>query len=218
MNLNENFRITDLSLGIYHGAPTFAYDPKCAVIIHNTIPAIGYNITQLSLSSHQGTHLDAPYHFFDDGVTVDQLAPEQFAGPCIKVDLSSRQSKQPLVVEDFLPYAARIRKSRVIVQTGWDKVFPEPRYFTDFPYVSIDLAEWFAERQIILLGLDIPTPNPVDWMKVHHILLGHNVIIVEGLANLDQVASQEFYFIAAPLKILGRDGSPVRALALEGRN
>jgi arylformamidase len=212
-------KLIDLSLGIYHGAPTFTYDPKCAVIVHNTIDAIGYNITQISMSTHQGTHLDAPYHFFDTGITVDELSLESFAGKALKIDMRHKNPKEPLAVEDFLPYEKKIAKgSRIIFQTGWDRIFPEKSYFTDFPYLSVELAKWFVKKEIIMLGMDIPTPNPADWMEVHKLLLGNGIVIVEGLAGLDKLSQDEFFFIAAPLKLLHRDGSPVRAIAVEGDN
>jgi len=61
-------RFVDLSLPIYDKAPTFSSDPKCAIVVHHTIESFGYNITQLIMSSNQGTHLDAPLHFLRNGL------------------------------------------------------------------------------------------------------------------------------------------------------
>lgn len=209
-------KIIDLSMEIYHGAPTFTFDPKCAVIVHNTVESIGYNITQISMSTHQGTHLDAPYHFLNDGITVDKLPLENCIGKASKVDLTHKKPKEPISVEDFLPFEEKIVKgSKVVYQTGWDKIFPDKSYFSDFPYLSKELADWFASKEIALLGMDTPTPNPIDWMYVHHSLFGKGIIIVEGLANLEKISKEEFFLFAAPLAIKGRDGSPVRAVAIE---
>jgi arylformamidase len=207
--------IVDLSMDIYHGAPTFSFDPKCGVIVHNTVESIGYNITQLSISTHQGTHLDAPFHFFNDGITVDKLPLEACMGEAVKIDLSNKKKKEPILIEDILPYERQIVKgARIIYQTNWDKVYPDKSYFSEFPYLSKELARWFADKKIGLLGMDTPTPNPIDWLEVHHILLGSNIVIVEGLANLIKIKSDSFYFVALPLKIAGRDGSPVRAVGI----
>lgn len=211
-----NGRIIDLSMDIYHGAPTFASDPKCGVIVYNTVDSIGYNITQITMSTHQGTHMDAPFHFFDDGVTIDKLPLESCIGDAFKIDMTHKNPKEPLTVEDFLPYESRIVKgSRIVYQTGWDKKFPDKSYFSDFPYLTKELADWFADKEVALLGMDTPTPNPVDWLYIHHSLLGKGIIIVEGLANLEKLEKEEFILIAAPLRITGRDGSPIRALAIE---
>lgn len=209
-------KMIDLSMDIYDGAPTYAFDPACTVKAHNTVESIGYNITQLSISSHQGTHLDAPYHFFNDGMTVDKLPLDSFTGKAICIDVSYKRPKQPLTVEDFLPYEEKIVEgSRIIYRTGWDRMFPRTEYFSDFPYLSMELAEWFAGKRIKMLGMDTPSPSAADWMYVHHALLGKGIVIVEGLANLEAL-DEEFIFIAAPLKIKGRDGSPVRAIAICG--
>lgn len=210
-------RIVDLSLEIYHGMPTFAWDPKCAVIVHNTTDTIGYNMTQLSMSTHQGTHLDAPYHFLDDGKTVEQLNLDQCVGPAILVDLTYKQPKEPIEIKDFEPYADRITEgAKVIYRTDWFKELPRRHYFSDFPYMTIELATWLAERKIGLIGMDVPTPNPTDYDPVHKILLGAEIVVVEGLANLGDIGADEFFFSAAPLKIRGRDGAPIRAYAMLG--
>lgn len=210
-------QLIDLSLDIYHGAPTFAWDPKCSVVVHNTTDSIGYNITQLSMSTHQGTHLDAPFHFLDDGRTVDQLRLQECVGRAILVDLSHKQPKEPIGIEDFAPCADRIGKGcKVVYRTDWYKQFPQKHYFSDFPYMTIELAQWLAERQIGLIGMDVPTPNPTDYDPVHKILLGADMVIVEGLARLDDIPGDEFFFVGAPMKITGRDGSPIRAFAITG--
>ncbi|XID91928.1 cyclase family protein [Paenibacillaceae bacterium WGS1546] len=208
-------KIIDLSLDIYHSAPTFPLDPKCAVIVHHTVESMGYNISQLVMSTHQGTHLDAPFHFLDDGKTVDQLDLNKCIGDALLVDLSGKKAKEPITVADFAPYADRIVEgTRLIYRTDWYKEFPSKHYFTDFPYMTVELAEWLAERKIALIGMDVPTPNPTDFDPVHKILLGAEIVIVEGLARLGDIGTDEFFFMAAPLRIAGRDGSPVRALAM----
>lgn len=210
-------RFVDLSVDIYHGAPNFAWDPKCAVIVHNTTETIGYNMTQLSIATHQGTHLDAPFHFLDDGKTVDQLELSRCVGQAILVDLTHKKPKEAIGVSDFAPYGDKIGEgTKVIYRTDWFKQLPDRRYFTDFPYMTVELAQWLADCKIGLIGMDVPTPNPTDYDPVHKILLGAEIVIVEGLANLGEIGAGEFFFAAAPLRIRGRDGSPVRAYAMVG--
>ncbi|MBM7568865.1 cyclase family protein [Paenibacillus sacheonensis] len=208
-------RMIDLSLEIYHGAPTFAWDPKCAVIVHNTTESIGYNITQFSMSSHQGTHLDAPFHFLDNGRTVEQLTLAQCVGEALLIDLSHKKPREPITVDDFEAYASRITEgAKVIYRTDWCSQFPAKHYFSDFPYMTIELAEWLAARRIGMIGMDVPTPNPTDYDPVHKVLLGAEIVIVEGLQGLRQINAETFFFSAAPLKLVGRDGAPVRAYGM----
>jgi arylformamidase len=210
--------LIDLSHPLEHGQLNFPYDPKISIVVHNTIPAIGYNITQISMSTHQGTHLDVPYHFYDDGKTVDQVPLERFFGPAALVDLapgSCLSPKTPITIEMLQPHAAKFQPgARVVYRTGWDRMFGRPEIFTDFPTLTLDAARWIAGKKIGLLGMDTLTPS-VDWKEVHWTLLakGVEIIIVEGLANLDRLP-ERFTLAAFPLNIRGRDGSPVRAVGI----
>lgn len=210
--------LIDLSYPLEHGQLTFPFDPKISVVVHNTVDSIGYNITQLSLSTHQGTHLDAPFHFYDDGKTLDQMRLDQFYGPATLVDLAPGghlDAGTPLTVAMFEAHADAFQPgARVIYRTGWDRMFGTPEFFADFPTLTLDAARWIAEREIGLLGMDTPTPS-TDWKECHLILLaeGVEIVIVEGLTRLEQLP-EHFTFIGFPLNITGRDGSPIRAVAV----
>jgi len=104
--------------------------------------------------------------------------------------------------------------AKVIYRTGWDRTYNTPAYFADFPTLTLDAARWIARRRIGLLGMDTGTPS-TEWKECHLTLLGEGVemVIVEGLTNLDRLP-RHFTFIGFPLNIQGRDGSPIRAVAL----
>jgi arylformamidase len=211
-------RLIDLSCPLEHGQATFPFDPKLSIITHNTIASIGYNITQISMSTHQGTHLDAPRHFFDEGVPVDALPLDRFFGEATLVDLapgSAVGSKQLITVDMFAAHTDRFQPgAKILYRTGWDQAFGRPEYFTDFPSLTLDAAEWIASRRIGLLGMDTPTPS-TQWKEVHQVLLrpGTEIVVVEGLANLELLPAR-FTLAAFPLKIKDRDGSPIRAVAI----
>ena len=211
-------KLIDLSHPLEHGQLNFPFDPKIGVVVHNTVASIGYNITQISMSTHQGTHLDVPFHFYDDGKTVDQIPLDRFYGPAVLVDLapgSSLPVKTPITVEMLTPHEAKFQPAaKVIYRTGWDRTFGTPECFSDFPSLTLEAAHWIAARRIGLLGMDTLTPS-ADWKEVHWALLAKDVeiVIVEGLANLDQLP-ERFTLAAFPLNIKGRDGSPIRAVAI----
>jgi kynurenine formamidase len=210
-------RLVDLSLDIYDKAPTFWADPKTAVIEHLRIENLKYNITQLVMSTHLGTHLDAPFHFFDNGRTVDNLDLSRGFGPAWVLDFSSKKAKGEITREELMKYDRLITKgARLIVRTGWDRVFPEARYFTDFPGITREACSFLAERQIACLALDTPSVYGPDYVSVHHALLGAEVLIVEGLAHVERLMNQQVFLVALPLRIRGRDGSPCRAIAIDG--
>lgn len=209
-------RFVDLSLSIYHQAPTFTPDPKCGILVHHTIATMGYNITQLVMSTHQGTHLDAPFHFFDKGQTVDKIPLKKCVGKALVINLSHKKAKEEIRISDLRPYAKKITKgSKLLLRTDWDKNFPKPKFFSDQPAITKELAKWLAKKEIDLLGIETPGVHPVDYEIVHKTLLSKGVVIVEALSNLRKLKKKEVFFIALPLKIRGRDGSPVRAIAIE---
>ncbi len=213
--LQQSRRIIDLSLDIYPGAPTFPGDPACQFHVHETIASAGYNLTQVCFGTHQGTHLDASFHFADRGRTVDRIDLARCVGPATVIDLSWKQPRDAITVADFAPYESRVQPgARILCRLGWDRRLFQPGYFSDFPSMTVQLAEWLADRKIALIGLDTPSPSADQSTEVHQILLGAEVVIVEGLAHLDELPSDEVFFVAAPLRLRGLDGSPVRALAV----
>lgn len=209
-------KIIDLSLDIEHGSPTFPLDPKTGVLVHHTIKSMKYNISQLILSTHLGTHLDAPYHFFDEGRTVDKLDMGKCVGQARVVKLDGIGPGSRITIEHFKGRESVFAAdARVILNTGWYKRFPGDVYFAEMPGITVECAKWIADRGISMLGLDLPGVNPTEWEEVHKIFLSREIVIVEGLTNLDAIGNGEVFFIALPLKLKGRDGSPVRAVAVE---
>jgi kynurenine formamidase len=206
-------QLIDLSHPLEHGQQTFPNDPKLSIIPHGNTKTLRYNISQISIGSHQGTHLDAMYHFLDDGKTIDQMPLEWFYGPVHLLRIS-KEANEEITVEDFLPFENLIVPgARIIIETGWHQHFGKDYFFSDFPSLSQKAAKFLAERDIRMLGMDMPTPGK-DWFELHHdILLPKEIVIVESLANLDKVPDK-FIFIGFPLNLKGRDGSPIRAVAL----
>jgi kynurenine formamidase len=143
---------------------------------------------------------------------------ERFYGPASLVDLapgSYLAAKTPITLGMLLPHADKFQPgAKVIYRTGWDRAFGTPECFTDFPSLSLEAAQWIASRRISLLGMDTLTPS-TEWKEVHLALLHKDVeiVIVEGLTNLDRLP-ERFTFMGFPLNIQGRDGSPIRAVAL----
>jgi kynurenine formamidase len=210
-------RIVDLTLDIYDGAPVFDPDPKTSVTPALRVADLGYNMTRLEMATHVGTHLDAPYHFFDDGRTVENLDLARCIGPALVLDLRHKRPQEEIAVGDMEPWEAQIGPgSRLIFHTGWYRVFPERRYFSDQPYLGAELCRWLVERGVRTIALDMPTTYPKDYMTTHHILLGAEVLIIEGLCRLDELRAEQVILIALPLRIRGRDGSPCRVVAIEG--
>jgi arylformamidase len=207
-------RFIDLSHPLVDRAPAFPNDPKFAVIAHGAVATHGYNISQIVTGTHQGTHLDAMFHFFDDGRTLDQMPLDWFFGPACVLRIP-KPANGEITADDLWAHEAKLTPgAKVIVNTGWHHHFGQPDFFTAFPSFTLEAARYLAGRKIRLLGMDIPTPGK-QWLELHHILLAKEVeiVVVESLANLDALPDR-FTFTGFPLNIAGRDGSPIRAVAI----
>lgn len=181
----------------------------------------GWNATTLSLYSHCGTHMDAPRHFLPDGNTLDQQELGTLVGPAIVVNVAPASPKQLITVDDLGELANAIQPgARLLFRTDWHKRYGTPEYRNELPRISLELAQWLVKKQVGLIGVEPPSVADVNNMQeltdVHQTLFRGNVVIVEGLANLDQLSSSMVQFTALPMKIAGGDGSPVRAIAIEG--
>lgn len=212
-------RLVDLSQDIFDGAPTFEPDPKTHIRAHLTIADLNYNMTEIVMSAHYGTHLDAPFHFFDDGRTVENLDVRKGFGVAHVLDFSHKGAREPIDLGDFEPYRDKAYPaSRLIFHTGWDKVLPDPDYFGGQPYLTVALSTWLAQQGVACVALDTPTTYPAEYTASHHSLLNAEaeVLIIEGLRGLDRLEGSEVILIALPLRIRGRDGSPCRAMAIDG--
>ncbi len=209
-------KIIDLTAPMYDGAPTMPMDPKMALTWHCSLETLGYNLSRLTTSTHQGTHMDAAKHFYNDGETIDAVSLNRCVVRAVRVDLTHKKPDEAIEPADLAAAEKYIDQGcAVLLHTGWDKKFPDASYFGGFPYVSKELADWFVEKKIGLVGMDMPTPNGVDWKYVHVRMLGKGILIVEGLTKLEELPTDApFTFFSLPLKLQGRDGSPVRAIAI----
>ncbi len=205
--------LIDLSHPLKQGLPSFPGDPELNIEIHYTTAMDARcNVSRISMGSHQGTHLDAMFHFIDDGKTLDQMPLDWFFGPARLIRIP-KAAKEEISVEDFAAHEEFLTPgARILYETGWQSEFGQPHFFTDFPSMTQDAARYLASKKLRLIGMDTPTPAR-DYYEVHHILLGEEMVIVESLANLDKLPD-EFTFIGFPLNFAGRDGSPIRAVAL----
>ena len=180
----------------------------------------GWNATTLSLYSHCGTHMDAPRHFLPEGNTLDKQDLKVCIGPATVVNLAPAEPKQMIQVDDLGDLVDSIQPgTRLLFRTDWHKRYGTPEYRDDLPRISRELAKWLVERKVGMIGVEPPSVADVNNLEelteVHQTLFRGNVLIVEGLAHLDQISSPTVEFIALPLKITGGDGSPVRAIAIE---
>ncbi len=188
--------IVDLTMPIYSGMPVYPGHPATVLRPVKNIPEDGRNVSELSMSCHAGTHLDAPLHFIAGGKGVGEIDPNLFVGECA-----------------INPDLAAVR-ARTMLKTGWYKNFGKPNYYTDSPSITPTLAYYFINQGVRLLLLDYPSPDRHGYDHVHKIFLEAGVILVEYLTNTDALGdAKECEIFVGALRIPGCDGAPCRVLA-----
>ena len=216
LELTILMKIIDLTLTISESIPTFPGSPKPSFIDWNNLKDDGYNMELLFLSSHTGTHMDAPFHFVKKGKKIHEINPSRFVSEAILVKIRSKV----ITKTDIQKFEKKHRKiesgSTVIFFTGWQKNLKKDFYFTKNPGLSSSAANYLVLKKINLVGIDSPSIDLGSNSKfsAHHIFSKKGILIVENLANLEKIRSSKFQLVVLPLKLKDATGSPVRAIAL----
>lgn len=162
------------------------------------------NVSRFCLSSHAGTHVDAPRHFLDDGAGVDALDVNVLCGPCRVLDLSHATGH--IAARDLdAPGEVRLLIKTVNSLRDWD------RFHDDYTALAPDVAEAMARAGVWLVGVDGPSVEAFHQgdFPVHHLLLGAGIILVENL-DLRGITPGRYDMVCAPLKWADADGAPAR--------
>lgn len=190
-------KLYDISQEVF-SCCVFPGDPAPKKEILNRMDAGGaYNLTAFSMCAHNGTHVDAPYHFIKDGKTVDAVGLEPFVGVVFVAEHSGVVTEAD--AEVILKKAKQIQ--RILIKGDAE--------------VSLEAAQVFASAGILLLGNESQTVGPPSGpMAVHQVLLGAGVVLLEGV-RLSAVAEGAYFLSAAPINLSGGDGAPCRAFLME---
>ena len=185
-----------------------------------TLAEDGWNATTLHLYSHSGTHMDAPMHFEVNGQTIDQLPLPRLISEAWVVDVRPVTPKQLIEVRHLGTVADNFTKGQsIILHTGWSHKMGTDDYRNGLPRISRELALWMGSKGVNLLGVEPPSVADVNNLRevteIHTILMESDIIIVEGLCNLEAIEQEKVTLIALPLKVENGDGAPARVIALE---
>ena len=181
------------STAVYPGDPAPAAEP-----VKEVQKGDKFNLTRIMLGTHSGTHMDAPWHYIPEGKTVEAITLEQTIGPCHVVSMEGKINGSTL--EEVLP-----EKCERLLIRGDVELTPEG-------------ASKLAQKNLQLLGVEgmtVGTEETTD--QIHRTLLETGMVILENL-DLSRPAPGSYVLVAAPLRMKGMDGSPVRAVLMEGEN
>lgn len=188
--------------------------------VARTVAKDGWNASTLTIYSHCGTHMDAPIHFGVSHQTINNIDVANFVGRAWVVDVTHLDPKGLITSKEiaFEVKSEFVAGDSLIFRTDWYQHVNTPKYRNELPRISEELANWCVQKKVKMIGVEPPSVADVNNLeevtKIHQILLG-NVIIIEGLAYLDQLNSECVELIALPLKIEGGDGAPARVIAIE---
>lgn len=209
----------DLTLEISNKLPSFPGSPSPKFISWADKKSDGYNLELIFFSSHSGTHLDAPYHFVENGLRIDKIPLNKLITNALVCRVKKGPNEQ-ITRKDIVDFEVRngtiSPNLAVVFETGWSKNITKKNYFTRNPGLSAAAAKYLLEKKVTLVGIDSPSIDMGKDSKfsVHHILLKHGVLILENLCNLGKIPNSYFKLIVLPLKLKGATGSPVRAVAI----
>lgn len=210
-------RVIDLSYPIINGMPVYPGDPGVQFRLVHTIKEAGYNVTELTMGAHTGTHIDAPSHSMYSDHTVDGLSLDVLTGWTEVLDLGEVPPNSEITAAHLDVHSDRVGEgARVLLRTNWGKHWGEPDFFSDYPGLTEGAAMWLTARKVKLLGIEQPSVHKKYHKEVHEALLSTGMVLIESAANLDQLHCGRVYLAALPLKLVGIEGSPVRMIALEG--
>jgi kynurenine formamidase len=211
-------KVIDLTLTVSNKIPTFPGSPQPNFIPWENIKEDGYNLELLFLSTHTGTHMDAPHHFLEKGTKIHEISLEKLVSKAVLIK-SRKKSNESITKTDIQKFEKKHGKidgfSSVIFSTGWQRNLQKKYYFTESPGLAVSAAKYLASKKISLVGIDSPSIDVGTDPKfsVHQIFAKKGMLIVENLANLDKIKSPTFHLVVLPLKLKNATGSPVRAIA-----
>lgn len=192
---------------IYPGNPEIVIEPWQAIAL-----GAGANVSRISFGSHTGTHVDAARHFFDDGETVDRIPLDRLVGPALLISVD--ETLMSVSAADLERHAVAGYK-RVLIRTRNSCFLADPDFVRDFTFLAPDGAEYLVSLGVELVGVDYLSIEQFHsgHHRTHRVLLGKDVVIVEGLM-LGDVEPGEYQLVCLPLRLEGLDGAPARAILI----
>jgi kynurenine formamidase len=207
----------DLTYPLTPGMPVYPGSPEPEIRTLASYGRDGFREQLLSLCSHTGTHMDAPRHLLAEGKALDQFPIDHFMGTGLCIDASEtpdgsipwsllQPHEDDLAASDFL-----------VLHTGWGRHWRTPRYFKDFPVLTVEAARRLARMNLKGIGVDAISVDLADTTDypVHRTLLENDLLIIENLAGLDRLPRGRFgRLVCLPLLLADADGAPARVAAL----
>lgn len=194
----------DASLPSYPDNTPFSIEPNKRIA-----EGASANLSSLHMSAHSGTHVDAPRHFFEAGAGTEALPLDLLVGRTRVIALETRKA---ITSADLTPFDLS-EDVRVLLKTSNSRLWGSPTFHTDYVGIAESGAKYLVEHGVKLVGVDYLSVEEfrAPGAPAHHLLLGANVIVIEGL-NLRDVDPGVYEMYCLPLRVVGCDGAPARVV------
>ena len=214
-------RVIDLSVAVDAETVVYPGDPRPRFEVHSTIENQGFNLLAIHLGSQSGTHVDAPYHFEEDGLRLDAIPVDRFVGPGVVIDATDLGARGEIRWEHVAPVADRLRPGVIaLLRTGWSRHYGAPAYFEN-PFLEAEACQRMLELGVRTFCIDAinidETPDadhPGVGFPSHHLISRAGGVIGENF-RLDDLPDGDFLVACTPVRLTGADGGPVRAVAIQ---
>ncbi len=209
MKLMDLTHLMEPNMPVYPGTEPPVFTTGCS------IDEAGFLEKKITLYSHTGTHIDAPAHLIKGHNTLDMLTIDHFYGPALMLNFDN-STAETIGVKQLEPYQDKIKTvDFLLLHTGWSQYWGSEYYFSKYPVLSLEAANWLNSFGLKGFGLDTISADTADTedYPIHKTLLQKNTLIIENLTNLSGLPNSQFDFSCFPLSLEDADGSPVRAVA-----
>jgi len=201
-------KLIDLSHNIVNNMAVHPYDDAVKLYQDKFLETNKYNNFRLEIGMHAGTHIDTPMHLTNSETFIDEINLDNFIGKGCLLDVRNEN-----VIEYKEEYSNMVSENDIVLlYTNYSDKYGTEEYFTKHPIIDKGLADFFIEKKIKMLGLDLPSPDRYPF-KIHKMLFNHDILIIENMTNMTELLPvKSFEIIAFPLKIRA-EASMVRVVA-----
>ncbi len=209
--------ILDLTREVRNDTKVFPGSPLPKFITWTKMDVHNYDSEVIFMSTHTGTHMDAPSHFATNASTIDKISVGRLISNAILIKLK-KGSNQLITADEIKASNVSIKQGDTIVlSTLWENEIDKDYFFSHSPGLAEDAAKYLIDKKVNAVCIDSPSIDrgSESSFAVHKLLLSNEILIVENLCNLDKLNCQYFTLIMTPLKLSGASGSPIRAIAVE---
>ena len=208
-------KVIDLTQMISDDMPVFPGTAPASLEVVNTYETDGFRETLFRMTSHTGTHMDAPYHLFPERTKLDEMAAAQFVGKALVIDCSDLKAGDQITLDRVTRYGELAKQADFLLfYTGWDRFWGNEEYFGEYPYPEESVIDYVLAGDYKGIGFDVIGLDPIGSLHLHKKLFASAEIInIENLTNLGLCGTELFDFVCLPLKFVNSDGASARAVA-----